>query len=81
MSGNSNYILTSHYYHPPLEQVRPHHQEAPLPALRPAAVLQVLGQGDAHHEVQPQQARQSLRCLLGPSHSRGRGRRESFLSN
>ena len=37
-----------------LEQVRSDHQETPLPSLWPSAVFQVLGQGDAHHEIQPQ---------------------------
>ena len=38
------------------DEVRTDDSAAPLPALWAAAVLQVLGQGDAHHEVQPGQA-------------------------
>ena len=57
------------------DKVRTDDSAAPLPALRAAAVLQVLGQGDADHEVQPEQARAGLRRLLRPPHPRrGRGR-------
>ena len=62
-----------------LEQVRPHHQKAPLQALWTAAVLQVFLQGDADHEIQPQQARQALRRLLRSADLGGGRRRESFL--
>ena len=59
-------------------QVRTDHQEASLPPLRAPAVLQVLGQGDAHHEVQPGQARQGVRRLLRPPDTRGGGRGNPF---
>ena len=56
------------------EQVRSDHQKAPLSPLWSPAVLQVLRQGDADHEVQPEQARAGLRRLLRPPHPRrGRG--------
>ena len=46
------------------DEIRTDDAAAPLPALRAAAVLQVLRQGDADHEVQPEQARAGLRRLL-----------------
>ena len=56
------------------DKIRTDDAAAPLPALRAAAVLQVLRQGDADHEVQPEQARAGLRRLLRPPHPRrGRG--------
>ena len=54
-------------------------QTSPLPSLWSTAVLQVLCQGDAHHEVQPEQTRQSLWCLLRPAHPRGGGGGQPFL--
>ena len=57
-------------------------------------MLQVLGQGDAHHQVQPHQAGQcrsarycvlhrcvgaGVRRVLGPAHPRGGGGREPLL--
>ena len=79
MSGKIALLLGQSFIPSFLEQVRPHHQKAPLQALWPAAVLQVFLQGDADHEIQPQQAGQALRRLLRSADLRCGRRRESFL--
>ena len=50
-----------------------------LSSLWKIALLQVLSQGDAHHEVQPQQACPCLRCLFWPSDTRSRSWWKPFL--